>query len=183
SQRMNRLLIALLALLPSAAAAQSLPSAESVRPVADSLAKAFLAQRSAPRVVIGVVRGTDTIAMTAFGTADLEHDVPATVETVYRIGSVTKQFTAAAVMQLAEQQKLRLDDTVAAFIPDLPAAWRPVTIRQLLNHTSGIPSYTSAGPRWQRLWGIEMPPESLLAITAADTMWFVPGSSWLYDNT
>ncbi len=178
---MNRFLIAL-ALAPAALSAQALPSTADAARVTDSLARAFLAAGGAPSVAIGVVRGTDTIALSAWGKADLEHDVPATAQTVYRIGSVTKQFTAAAVMQLVEQGKVKLGDSVAAYLPGLPAAWRGVTIRQLLNHTSGIPSYTSS-PAWQRQWGVEMPPESLLAFTVKDTMWFAPGSEWRYDNT
>jgi len=144
--------------------------------------QAFVAAGGAPGVAVGIMRGADTIALRAWGKADLEHEVPATAQTVYRIGSVTKQFTAAAVMQLVEQGKVRLTDSIAAYVPDLPAAWRPVTIRQLLNHTSGIPSYTGA-PSWQGRWSVELPPESLLAITAKDTMWFAPGSKWRYDNT
>jgi CubicO group peptidase (beta-lactamase class C family) len=121
--------------------------------------------------------------MKAWGMADLENSVTATTRSVYRIGSVTKQFTASIVMQLMEQGKLRVDDSIGAHLGGLPAAWRPVTIRQLLNHTSGIPSYTSVGERWRRRWSEEMPPESLLAFTATDTMWFPPGSRWRYDNT
>jgi CubicO group peptidase (beta-lactamase class C family) len=168
--------------VPGALPAQSVPPAAQASRVIDSLAEAFVAAGGAPSVAVGVVRGGDTITLRAWGKADLEHDVPATAATVYRIGSVTKQFTAAAVMQLVEQGKVRLTDSIAAFLPDLPAAWRPVTIWQLLNHTSGIPSYTGA-PGWQRRWGVEMPPESLLAFTAKDTMWFAPGTKWRYDNT
>lgn len=176
-------LLLLLPLLPAALPAQSLPPRETVARVADSLARAFLANGGSPSVAIGLVRGRDTLALGAWGKADLEHRVDAHEKTVYRIGSVTKQFTAAAVMQLVEQEKVKLDDSIATYIPGLPAAWRPVTVRQLLNHTSGIPSYTGTGPRWQRLWGIEMSPESLLAMTAQDSMWFAPGTSWRYDNT
>lgn len=163
--------------------AQSLPPVARVRAVVDSLARDFLARRQAPSVAIGLVRGTDTIALDGWGTADLEQEVPASAPTVYRIGSVTKQFTAAAIMQLREQGRLRLEDSIAAYVAGLPAGWRPVTIRQLLNHTSGIPSYTDIGPRWTRRWGQQMPPDSIIALTFADTMWFSPGTAWRYDNT
>ncbi|HVG43246.1 MAG TPA: serine hydrolase, partial [Longimicrobium sp.] len=118
-----------------------------------------------------------------WGKADLENDVAATEHSVYRIGSVTKQFTAAAVMQLVEQGKVRLTDSIGAHLPTLPAAWRGVTVRQLLNHTSGIPSYTNIGPAWTRRWGEEMSPDTLVALTAALPMWFPAGSSWRYDNS
>jgi CubicO group peptidase (beta-lactamase class C family) len=115
--------------------------------------------------------------------ADLENDVPATAQTVYRIGSITKQFTAAAVMQLVQDGKVKPDDSVGTYLPALPAAWRGATVRQFLNHTSGVPSYTDVGQRWVRRWGEPMPPDTIVAITAGDTMWFKPGTSWRYDNT
>ncbi|RXM18210.1 class A beta-lactamase-related serine hydrolase, partial [Citrobacter sp. AAK_AS5] len=80
-----------------------------------------------------------------YGLADAEFDVPANPETMFRIGSVTKQFTAAAILRLVEQGKLSLDDDLSKYVPDFPLQGHAVTIRQLLNHTSGIPSYTSLG--------------------------------------
>ena len=121
--------------------------------------------------------------MNGWGTADLENNVPATAQSVYRIGSVTKQFTAAAVMQLVEQHKIQLDDSIGTYLRTLPSAWRGVTVRELLNHTSGIPSYTDIGERWVRRWGEEMSPDTLVALTASDSMWFKPGTKWRYDNS
>lgn len=165
-----------------AAAAQS-PSKAVVARVVDSLVNDFIAMRGAPGVSIAVVRDRDTLVMGGWGKADLENEVPATAATVYRIGSITKQFTASAVMQLVEQGKVRLDDSIGAYLTSLPAAWRVVTVRQLLNHTSGIPSYTDIGQRWIRRWGEEMTPDTLVALTAGDTLWFKPGTSWRYDNS
>ena len=159
------------------------PAKASVARVVDSLAKDFIATRGAPAVSIAVVRDRDTLVMAGWGKADLENDVPATAHTVYEIGSITKQFTASAVMQLVEQGRVRLDDSIATYLPSLPPAWRAVTVRQLLNHTSGIPSYTDIGQRWVRRWGEEMPPDTLVALTANDTLWFKPGSKWRYDNS
>jgi len=172
-----------LALSAISSAVAQLPPKASVARVVDSLAKDFIASRGAPGVSIAVVRDRDTLVMAGWGKADLENDVPATAHTVYRIGSITKQFTASAVMQLVEQGKVRLDDSIGSYLPSLPAAWHAVTVRQLLNHTSGIPSYTDIGPRWIRRWGEEMPPDTLVALTAGDTLWFKPGSSWRYDNS
>ena len=168
---------------PALLGAQTPPPAATVAQAVDSLARAFVAQRGAPRVAIGVTRGGQPIVMKGWGKADLENDVAATEHSVYRIGSITKQFTAAAVMQLVEQGKVRLTDSIGAHLPTLPAAWRGVTVRQLLNHTSGIPSYTNIGPAWQRRWGEEMRPDTLVALTASLPMWFTPGSSWRYDNS
>jgi len=163
--------------------AQQLPSVTAAARVADSLAQAFIDDGGAPSVAIGVVRGADTIVLKAWGIADLELDVPATARSVYRIGSITKQFTAAAVMQLVEQGRAQLDDSIGTYLSPLPASWGRVTIRQLLNHTSGIPSYTDIGAAWQRRWGEEMTPDTLVALTAADSIWFEPGTRWKYDNT
>ena len=175
--------LALLVVVAAPLAAQQLPSRAVASRLVDSLAIAFVAERQSPSVAIALVRGGDTLAFNAWGKANIENDVAATKRSVYRIGSVTKQFTAAAVMQLVEQGKVKLDDSVAAYLAGLPAAWRPVTIRQLLNHTSGIPSYTDIGPAWVRRWAEEMTPDTLVALTAAKPMDFAPGTSWKYDNT
>jgi CubicO group peptidase (beta-lactamase class C family) len=172
------------ALLPKAAHAQTVVPADArVRTVVDSLARAFLADNQAPGVSIGVVRDGDTIVTKGWGFANLEEGVPATAATLYRIGSITKQFTSAAVMRLVQAGKVSLNDSIAAYVPDLPPAWRAVTVRELLNHTSGIPSYTDIGERWQRRWREDMPPDTLVAMTAKDSMWFTPGTKWRYDNT
>jgi CubicO group peptidase (beta-lactamase class C family) len=177
------LIIALAIGGPTLVPAQGLPSATRVAEMADSLGKAFIAGHGAPSVVIGIVRGTDTIAYSAYGMADLENSVAARPDAVYRTGSVTKQFTAALVMRLVEQLKVRLSDPIAKFIPNLPTAWQPVTIRQLLNHTSGIPSYTSLGPLWHRRWAEEMIPDTIVAMVRDRPMDFAPATKWAYNNT
>ena len=149
----------------------------------DSLITAEVANTPIAGISVAVVKGRDTIAMRAWGFADLENDVAATPAHVFRIGSVTKQFTSAAIMQLVEKGRLSLDDTLGALLLNMPAAWRKVTLRQLLNHTSGIPSYTDLGAKWAKRWREDMLPDSLLAFTTQDTMNFSPGSKWRYNNT
>ena len=173
----------LLLVSAQAARAQQMPSRAELARVADSLATEFLVARGAPGLSIAIVRGRDTLVFGGWGKADLENDVPATARTVYRIGSITKQFTSSAVMQLVERGAVKLDDSIGTYLPTLPPTWRGVTVRQLLNHTSGIPSYTNVGPRWVRRWGEEMTPDTLVALTANDTVWFKPGTSWNYDNS
>ena len=134
-------------------------------------------------LAVAVVKGGDTLLMKGYGFSDVENDVPTTPASVFRIGSITKQFTSSAIMQLVEKGQLSLDDTLGALLPNMPAVWRPVTLRQLLNHTSGIPSYTDLGPKWQKRWREDMLPDSLLAFTTGDTMSFAPGTKWRYDNT
>lgn len=183
SVRRFALLAAPLAFGASSLAAQALPPAARVAATVDSLARAWIAARASPAVSIAVIRGRDTLAFGGWGMADLENEVPATARTVYQIGSVTKQFASVAVMQEVERGRVALDDSIGAHLPTLPAAWRGVTVRQLLNHTSGIPSYTSLGPRWARRWGEVMPPDTLVALSASEPMDFSPGAQWRYNNT
>jgi CubicO group peptidase (beta-lactamase class C family) len=135
------------------------PTAELSRMV-DSLANAFITdwERGSPGVSIEVVSGSGALVMKGWGMADLENDVPATAQTVYRIGSITKQFTAAAVMQLVHDARVKLDEPIGTYLPTLPSSWRAATVRECLNYTSGVPSYTDAGQRWIGRWGEEMPP-------------------------
>lgn len=85
-----------------------------------------------------VAHGDEVVFERAYGEADLEWHIPNSMDTRFRIASITKQFTAAAILLLEEQGRLRLSDTVIEFVPDLPEAWREVTIFQLLTHTSGV---------------------------------------------
>ncbi len=173
---------AALLLLPAALAAQA-PAYARERARIDSMLAAELADAPIAGLSIAVVKGRDTIVMKGFGLGDVENAVAVTPATVFRIGSVTKQFTSSAIMQLVEKGKLSLDDTLGAMLPGAPPRWRGVTLRQLLNHTSGIPSYTDLGPKWQRRWREDMLPDTIIAMTAGDSMWFAPGAKWRYDNS
>lgn len=149
----------------------------------DSVAQAAIAEHRVAGVSIAVARSGRTVLARGYGFADLENDVPATAETVYRIGSVTKQFTSAAIMRLMEQGRLALDDTLQKFLPGFPAQGNRVTIRHLLNHTSGIRSYTSLGPRWQRVVRLDLVPDSLVALFANEPFDFKPGDAYRYNNS
>lgn len=92
---------------------------------------------------LAVAHDGEVVFEKAYGKADREKGVVATPATRFRIGSLTKQFTAAAILTLAEQGKLRLDDPIRAHLPDAPPAWDRITIHHLLTHTSGIASYTA----------------------------------------
>lgn len=168
-------------LVPTAVAQR--PSRAAFRRTVDSLVTDALKEGPVAAMSVAVVRGRDTIVMKGYGFADVENDVPAAAQTVYRIGSITKQFTAAAVLQLIEQGRVSLDDSIGKHLPTIPAGWRAVPIRQLLNHTSGIPSYTSAGPRWLTRMRLDLPHDSLIGIVANDSMDFSSGSQWRYNNT
>ena len=148
----------------------------------DSLARSFLAERATPGLSVFVLRRTDTLLLRGYGFADLENDVPATPRTVYRIGSLTKQFTAALVMQSVREGRIALDDTLQRFLPAFPTRGYRVTIRHLLTHTSGIRSFTSL-PETRRTLRLDVPHDSTIATIAAQPFDFPPGERYLYNNS
>jgi CubicO group peptidase (beta-lactamase class C family) len=143
----------------------------------------FLADDGPPGVSVAIVRDGDTLVAGGSGLADRDSKIAATADTSYRIGSISKQFTAAMTMRLVEQGKIALADAVGQHLPQLPSGWRSVTVLQLLNHTSGIPDYTELGDRWREHWQEALSPAQILALVADDRMDFAPGSKWQYSNT
>lgn len=117
-----------------------------------------------------------------YGAASLELDVANTPLTKFRIGSLTKQFTAAAVLLLAQDGKLRLEDRVSAHWPQAPAAWRDITIFHLLTHSSGIPNYTSF-PEFAGLQVFETSAEKIVEGVRERPLDFTPGSRYNYSNS
>jgi CubicO group peptidase (beta-lactamase class C family) len=104
----------------------------------DSIAGAGVREDRSVGVVAAVVKGKDTLLLKAYGKSDVEGNVPMTVDTVVPLGSDTKQFTAAAILQLRDQGKLTLDDDITKWLPDFETRGNKVTLRHLLGHTSGI---------------------------------------------
>ena len=174
--------LALLAAALATTAARAQDTRALVRYV-DSVANAAVTEHRTAGVSVAVVKNGRTVLAKGYGFADLENDVPATAQTVYRIGSVTKQFTSAAIMRLVEQGKVSLDDTLQKFLPNFPTQGNRVTVRHLLNHTSGIKSYTSLGSKWQRINRLDLATDSLVALFATEPFDFKPGDRWLYDNS
>ncbi|TFH66354.1 MAG: class A beta-lactamase-related serine hydrolase, partial [Gemmatimonadales bacterium] len=123
----------------------------------DAVFQAFDGTRT-PGCAVGVSSGGSPILLRAYGMADLEHDVPNTAETIFEPGSVSKQFTAAATVLLALDGKISLDDDIRDYIPELPDYGAVVTIRHLLNHTSGLRD-------WGSVAGIEGWPRTRRAHT------------------
>ncbi|WP_332735533.1 serine hydrolase [Flavihumibacter sp.] len=118
----------------------------------------------------------------AFGMANIELGVPMKPEMVFRIGSITKQFTAIAILQLMEQGKLSLQDEITKFIPDYPVNGKKITIEHLLTHTSGIKSYTSM-PSFETIIRKDMKPDELVGFFKNEPMDFDPGAKFLYNNS
>jgi D-alanyl-D-alanine carboxypeptidase len=117
------------------------------------------------------------------GLADRELGVAATPEMKFRIGSITKQFTATAILQLQEAGKLSVDDPISKYYRDAPAAWSKITLRHLLTHTSGIPSYTGLPGFFEREARLPHTPEELIRLTRDKPLEFEPGSQYAYDNS
>jgi D-alanyl-D-alanine carboxypeptidase len=148
----------------------------------DSVAKATLADGSVAALSIGIQRRGEVVLAKGYGLADVENDVPATAETVYRIGSITKQFTAAAVMQLVEAGSIGIDDLMTEYLPDYPMQGHEVTIRHLLTHTSGIEPYTGM-EAWRPKMRLDLTDEELVAIFSSEPFNFEPGERYRYNNS
>ena len=141
-----------------------------------------LKQRNIPGLSLAVARDGKLQKARGYGLADVENNVPATERTVYQWASVSKQFTAEAIMLLARDGKLRLDDPVARHYAGAPSAWTNVTIRHLLNHTSGIKSYTSL-PSFFDTLRKDYKPDELIGLVRDLPLEFDPGERWDYNNT
>jgi len=147
----------------------------------DKIATDALAKTGVPSASVAIVKNGQIAYLKAYGEARIEPRTPATPEMRYSIGSISKQFTAAAILLLQEQGKLSLDDPVAKFIPDLTRAGE-VTIRQLLSHTSGYQDY------WPQDYVMPMMLQPVTAQKILD-QWarkpldFDPGTKWQYSNT
>ena len=139
----------------------------------------------APGCAVGVAQNGRTVLRRAYGLAELEHGVPNTPETVFEAGSVSKQFTAAAVVLLARQGRLSLEDDVRRYIPEVPDYGHAITIRHLLNHTSGLRDWGSvqdiAG--WPRGTRIHTHAHVLDIVGRQRALNFTPGAEYLYSNT
>jgi len=145
---------------------------------------ALLAEYAGPAVPgasVIVIENGRVILRRAYGMADLERHVAATPETDYRLASVSKQFTAMAIMLLAREGKVRYDQPVRELLPELPAVAEHVTLRHLLNHTSGLPDYEDLIPDSQT---VQVSDHDVLALLARkDTLYFPAGSTYRYSNS
>jgi len=168
--------------LAGALAEAQQPSKDEIAKRVDSLAADYLARTHTPAISVAVLRGSDTLVMKGYGDASVEHHRRATASTVYRIGSITKQFTSSEIMRLAQQGKLSIDDPITKYLPDVPTHGQTITIRRLLNHTSGIHNYT-AEPSWRKTWSQSLSPRQIVALVDHDSLDFKPGDKWSYSNT
>ena len=117
-----------------------------------------------------------------YGYANLEWKIPNSPTTKFRLGSITKQFTAACILLLEERGKLNVNDPIKKYLPDAPAAWDKITLYHLLTHTSGIPSFTGF-PDYKSTEAISTSPEQLIARFRDKPLEFQPGEKWNYSNS
>ena len=148
----------------------------------DALVQATMKKPGAVGLSVAVARGETLVYERAHGFADLEFTVAADPETFFRIGSITKQYTAAAIVKLAERGKLAVDDPLSKFLPDYPRG-DEITLRHLLTHTGGVPNYTDLGRKWETLVARELAHEELVALWRDMPLDFEPGTKWNYSNS
>ena len=176
------IVVALLGTSASCSTGAVAPSESGFAAFVDSVATSELRTLDATSLTIAVARGADIMVMKSYGIADVEHDVPATPETVYRIGSVSKQFTAATIMRLVEQHRISLDDDVTRYVPQLRTHGAHITIRQLLNHTSGLQDFTSV-PEFARGERLDLGDAEVLDLFQDKPANFPSGTNFVYNNS
>jgi CubicO group peptidase (beta-lactamase class C family) len=140
---------------------------------------------STPGCAVAAAVNGEQMVRAAYGMADLEHEVPITPETIFEAGSVSKQFTAAAVLLLARDGRLSLDDPARKYIPELPDFGAPLTIRQMLHHTSGLRDWgnLAAIAGWPRGSRVHTHAHVLDILTRQRALNFPPGTRWSYSNS
>ena len=186
-----------LAAVPIALAGQTAPVAQRAPSTVDAVFATWTS--STPGCAVGVATDGKPVLAKGYGMADLEHDVRISPESIFEAGSVSKQFTAAAVMLLARDGKLSLDDQVRKYIPELPdyppsPGTRPagsgeaggsLTIRHMLNHTSGLRDWGNVASiaGWPRTTRVHTHAHVLEIVSRQRALNFTPGTQWSYSNT
>jgi CubicO group peptidase (beta-lactamase class C family) len=173
--------LVLLATLTSVAAAQSDRGGLVSR--LDSIAGSGIVENRAAGIVAAVVRGNDTLLMKGYGKADVEWNVSMPADAVFEIGSITKQFTAAAILQLRDHGKLSLDDEVTKWLPDFNTRGNKVTLRRLLDHTSGMVGLTEIAEFGNLAVNPRFPRDSAYALINRQQFQFPTGEAQIYNNS
>jgi len=144
----------------------------------DDIVKAEMAQQHIPGLALAVMKDGHIVRSGGYGMASVELNVPVTPKTVFKIGSMSKQFLAAAMMILVQDGKVRLDDNVGRFIEDAPPSWAGITVRRLLSHTGGL---VREGPAFNALKA--QPDIQIIRSAYPEALVFAPGERWQYSNT
>lgn len=139
----NITVLLILFLIPVGIQAQPKRNKSKINNEVTSYIQQTMKERNIPGLSVAVMQADMVLFSKGLGYANLEHHVPVTTKSIFQIASITKMFTAIATLKLYEQGKIQLDNSIGNHLPDLPEKWHSITIRQLLNHTSGIKSFTS----------------------------------------
>ncbi|HET9529584.1 MAG TPA: serine hydrolase domain-containing protein [Blastocatellia bacterium] len=166
----------------SQAAAQSPKTADKdiAAAIDELLMKTF--KPDEPGAAVIVVKDGKEVLRKGYGMADMELGVRIEPDMIFRLGSITKQFTAVAILMLAGQGKLSLSDEITKYLPDYPTRDHKITIEHLLTHTSGIKSYTSI-PEWRPMWRKDVTLKEIIDLFKDKPMDFAPGEQWRYNNS
>lgn len=159
----------------------SLGQAQNPTPRMQQIIQSYVANKTFMGTVL-VSKDGKLLVNQGYGFADLEWNVPNVPEAKFRLGSLTKQFTAASILLLEERGKLNVEDPVSKYVPDSPAAWKNITIFNLLTHTSGIPNFTSFPDYGPTEWKDTTPTE-LVARFRDKPLDFEPGTKFSYSNS
>jgi CubicO group peptidase (beta-lactamase class C family) len=147
----------------------------------DDYVKTQMQERHIPGAAIAVVRNGKVVKAEGYGLASVEFNAPVTKETVFEIGSVTKQITATAIMLLAEEGKINLDERISKYLSNAPESWKNVTVRNLLTHTSGIKSYTGISTGFELTKRLKR--DQFVKAIGAYPLEFEPGERYNYSNS
>lgn len=149
----------------------------------DSYVQAEMKSRSIPGLALVVVKNGDIVKMKGYGFANLEHDAPVTPDTVFELASVSKHFTATAIMLLVEQGKVKLDDPINRYLPASPEPWKAITVRHLLTHTAGLPAMAKGfNSLREGGWRADYTTAQMFESAVKDPMSFAPGENWQYSD-
>ena len=156
--------------------------AHTANPAVDTFVQGMMKDVEIPGLSLAVVENGKVVYAKAYGYANLERATPATPEHRFQIGSISKSFAAVAVMLLAEEGKINLDANISTYIGAVPAAWEPITVRQLLNHTSGMQKDPDDATLRQLEAGAPASEAEFLAVAKKIPLVTVPGKYYLYSN-
>ena len=177
------MLLVAISIVASVTGATSLQArGDSTGVAVDRLVERYRTGRRIPGIAIAVVRNGQVIKAQGYGSADLELGTPVTPAFRFGLGSISKQFTATAIMQLAEEGRLTVDDPISKYVDSLPPHWSRLTLRQLLTHTSGIPEERWL-PNFVEFDRVEHEHLDVLRTVFSDSLQFTPGESWAYRNS
>lgn len=143
--------------------------------------ESFLLKYKIPGASVSVLKGGDIIYSRMYGLANVENNTPVTKETVFEIGSISKQFLVALILMQQEELLLDINDPVQNYLPYIPSEWRDVSVYQLMAHTSGIPDYEAIAS--YDIYGSRLLPQDIIRIAHSRPMDFKPGTGWNYSNT